>query len=336
MTIKCCCCDLNWAHTGDPVGEVAASAPQDWAFIDPQTYFDWHREIGNNVTFCQAYAFGGYAFYPSRLGPVAPGPGSLLLPKLYELAQAAGMPFWSYFCVGANLVMGNMRPGWTVPSAAGHPQSWFLAPESPWTDLLCARIDEFLRQYPVDWLLFDWFVYGDLHTNEYPPQPAWYMREPFEELFGRPLPATAEEIAPAESLRYKREMLARQFRRIRAAVKTASPATKITFNVPYWAPAEAIWRDHPMLNESDGLFAESSDDAIVEWLLDIRKPGQRVMTTVVGRVDGEWCDPNSWRKWHARGCDLFGYAWGTPPDFRPHPAHAAGIEIVRAAFHEIG
>ena len=40
----------------------------------------------------------------------------------------------------------------------------------------------------------------------------------------------------------------------------------------------------------------------------------------------------SWREWDGKGCDFFGYAWGTPPDFRPHPRYAADIQIVRQAF----
>jgi hypothetical protein len=35
------------------------------------------------------------------------------------------------------------------------------------------------------------------------------------------------------------------------------------------------------------------------------------------------------------GCDFFGYAWGTPPDFRPHPAYAAAVDTVRQAFHQM-
>ena len=112
---------------------------------------------------------------------------------------------------------------------------------------------------------------------------------------------------------------------------------KIGFNVPYWEAAEPLWVDHPMLNESDGLFAESSEDNIVDWLLAIRKPHQRVMTTIIGRVDGdEICDPNSWEKWHHKGCDFMGYAWGTPPDFRPHPSYEKGLEVVSSAFKQIG
>ncbi len=34
-------------------------------------------------------------------------------------------------------------------------------------------------------------------------------------------------------------------------------------------------------------------------------------------------------------CDLFGYAWGTPPDFRPHPSYEAGLKIIREAFEEL-
>lgn len=335
-TIKCFCCDLNWARYDLPGSEVCPSAPQDWAFVVPAEYFSWHREFGNNVTFCQAYAFGGYAFYPTKLGPVAPGPGSELLPRLLDLSRRAGMPFWSYFCVGADLMVCNVRPGWVIPTSRSSAHHGFLAPESPWTDLLCERIREFLRAYPVDWILFDWFVYGSLKCDGFAVQPAWFARRPFEEITGRPMPGKAEEITPEEHVRYKREVLAWQFRRIRDAVKEESPATKIAFNVPYWRPEEALWDGHPMLNESDGLFAECSREDVVEWLLRIRRSRQRVITTVIGRTEKGECDPRSWRKWLERGCDFFGYAWGTPPDFRPHPSYREELDIVRRAFEAIG
>ena len=31
-----------------------------------------------------------------------------------------------------------------------------------------------------------------------------------------------------------------------------------------------------------------------------------------------------------------GYAWGTPPEFRPHPSYESDLRIVSNAFHEIG
>jgi len=332
--IKWFACDLNWSRFDQPFAHHLPSAAYDWANIDPQEYFDWHVEFGGNTVFCQAYAFGGYAFYPSRLGPVAPGPGSELLPRLFELSRASKIPFGSYFCVGADLMTSNVRDNWVVPGSRTYASHGFLAPESPWTDLLCARINEFLTAYPVDWLLFDWFVYGAL-TPDYPVQPAWFVKEPFAEIIGRLMPEDAADITAAESLQYKREVLARQFRRIRDTVRSASPKTQICFNVPYWHAHEVLWVDHPMMNESDMLFAESSDDEVVEWLLDVKRPNQRVMTTIIGRLDGV-CDPNSWRKWAARGCDFCGYAWGTPPDFRPHASYAEELAIVRSAFREMG
>lgn len=334
QSIKLFNCDFNWVRVEQPLGTVAPSAAHDWADVDPQAYYDYHREMGNNVCFCQAYAFGGFAYYPTRLGPVAPGNGSSVLPRLFELAKKDGIPFWSYFCVGADLAMSNQRNHWVVPGSRQNEPFGFLAPESPWTDLLCARVREFLTQYPVDWILFDWFVYGSL-MPDYPVQPAWFVEQPFAEIIGRPMPKTAEEITPAESLQYKREVLARQFYRIRDAVRESSPKTKILFNVPYWEASEPLWVNHPMLNESDGLFAECSRDEVVDWLLGIRKPEQRVMTTIIGRMDDGECDPQSWRKWHERGCDFFGYAWGVPPDFHPHPLYKAELDIVRAAFGEM-
>jgi len=331
--IKLFCCDLNWVRLDKPVLETPPAAPQDWAFINPREYFQWHKDFGVNVMFCQAYTFGGYAFYPTKLGPVAPGPGRDLFPELFRLARQAQMPFHAYFCVGADLITSNMRNSWVVPTSRNYGYWGFLAPESPWTDLLCARVGEFLRLYPVEWIVFDWFVYGNLASNNLPVQPAWFVKGPFKEIIGRDMPDDAAKITPEESLHYKREVLARQFYRIREAVHKANRETKIYFNVPYRKPAEALWVNHPMLNESDMLLAESSDD-VVPWLLSIRKPQQRVMTTVVGRQDGV-SDPTTWKKWFEAGCDFFGYAWGTPPDFRPHPAYAAGVEIVRQAYHQM-
>jgi hypothetical protein len=331
--IKLFCCDLNWVRLDQPVRGTPPAAPQDWAFINPQDYFDWHKEFGVNVMFCQAYTFGGYAFYPTKLGPVAPGPGGNLFPELFKLSRKANLPFHSYFCVGADLIMSNMRNSWVVPTSRNYGWWGFLAPESPWTDLLCARVEEFLRLYPVEWIVFDWFVYGNLQSNNLPVQPAWFVKGPFREIIGRDMPDEAAKIAPEESLKYKREVLARQFYRIREAVQRGNRETKIYFNVPYRKPAEELWVNHPMLNESDMLLAESSD-TVVPWLLSIRKPHQRVMTTIVGRQDGV-SDPNTWKRWFNAGCDFFGYAWGTPPDFRPHPDYAAAVDVVRKAYREM-
>jgi hypothetical protein len=334
--IKLMHCDLNWTVQGP-------AAPQDWAFVDPQAYFDWHVAFGTNVIYCQAYLFGGTALYPSRLGPLAPGPGSRLFPRLYELARDAGMPVWSYFCVGSDLVMTNHRTGWVVPGSRTRPNGpekavfpyGFLAPESAWTDLLCARVREFLADWPVDWLLFDWFGYGGTCPDEAPVPPAEYARGPFRRIIGREMPDSAGEIAPEERLAYKRAVLAEQFHRLRNAVRETSPDTKILFNVPYWRPAEPIWVDHPMLAESDALFAECSRPEVIDWLLSIRRPEQRVMVTITGRQTEGQCDPHSWRQWYEKGCDFFGYAWGDPPDFRPHARYRREMEIVREAFGEM-
>ena len=233
-------CDLNWAldrlpeSVGDDSGgdvpmEHRPATPQDWAFIDPHEYFDWHMNFGTNVMYCQAYLFGGTALYPSKLGPVAPGSGSQLFPRLYDLARDKGVPVWSYFCVGSDLVMTNHRDDWVVPGSRGYfadPEQppcpyGFLAPESEWTELLCARVTEFLTMFPVDWLLFDWFGYGGVQPDKDPVIPAPYAREPFQRIIGRPLPSLATDITAVERMRYKRAVLAEQFYRLRDAVAAA-------------------------------------------------------------------------------------------------------------------
>ncbi|MGO8745038.1 MAG: hypothetical protein ACLQNE_03520 [Thermoguttaceae bacterium] len=322
--IKIFTCDFNWCAWDKPSYHVTLSAPQDWAFVDPDTYFNWHRDFGVNCFFAQAYTHSGYAFYPTRFGPVAPGSGNRLFGELFQRASKAGMPFCAYFSVGRDELMQTTRPEWRVPGGT------FLAPESPWTDLLCARITEFLRLYPVEWINFDVFTYGVYRASRFKIQPAWFAKEPFREVIGRAMPDDAAKIAPEESLKYMREMLARQFHRIREAMHKGNPGTKANFNPPFFAPAEPLWADHPMLNECDQLVAESTDD-VMPWLLKIRKPHQRVLTVITGRTDGV-SDPNTWKRWYEAGCDFFGYAWGTPPDFRPHPRYAKELEITRNAY----
>ena len=318
------CCDFNWAMAPG----VRASQPRDWSQVDAQKYFAWHRDFGVNVMFCQAYCSAGYALYPSKLGPVGEGNAATLFPRLYKLSRDAGMPVWSYFCVSTDLFMSKKHPEWVIPGSRSPGHGPFFGPETPYTAKVCERIREFLKAYPVDWLLLDWFNYGALVPNGAPVQPAEFVKKPFKRIIGRPMPETAAEITPEEHLKYKRTVLAEQFQAFKAAVKETSPNTKLIFN-SYRKAHEEIWQGHPMLAESDGLFAESTDD-IVEWLLKVRKPNQRVMTTVIGH--GDHSDPTTWKKWHARGCDFFGYAWGTPPNFEPHPSYKQKLDITREAY----
>ena len=64
-TIKCLDCDLNWVRTGD---KVRAATAADWVSVDPQEYFDYHREVGNNILFFQAYNQGGLRSIPQNWG----------------------------------------------------------------------------------------------------------------------------------------------------------------------------------------------------------------------------------------------------------------------------
>jgi hypothetical protein len=149
------------------------------------------------------------------------------------------------------------------------------------------------------------------------------------------MPDDASKISYEESLKYKREIMARWFYRIREAMHKGNPGTKANFNVPFGKPEEPMWVNHPMLDESDQLVAESTDE-VTSWLLKIRKPGQRVMTTIVGRAGQDGlCDPNSWRKWYEAGCDFFAYAHAIPPDFRPHVSSRTEVEIARQAYAEM-
>ena len=177
-----------------------------------------------------------------------------LLPRLWDLSRQAKMPFMAYMCVNyetGSESVARRHPEWMIPGTT------MFAPESGWTELLCQRLREFLSQFPVEWLAFDGFDYGGLE-GEYPVKPAPYVETPFREIIGRAMPARAEEITPAERLKYKREIMARQFRAIRKAVKETSSGTQIGFNVPFWRADDPLWQDHPMVNESEMLWTEST------------------------------------------------------------------------------
>lgn len=331
--VKIFSCDLNWTRYGKSGECISPASAHDYAFIDPRAYFDWHMEMGNTDLWFQAYNFSGFAYYPTKLGPVAPGPGQELLPRLYELCREASVPFWGYMCVGADLMVSNVHNEWLVPQSrtSGFPYG-FLAHESPWLDLLCARITEFLKAYPCDWMFLDWFTYGVLVPNGSPVQPGPWVAPHFERIIGRPMPDTAEEITPDEHLHYKRTILTESFGRLKKVVREASPQTKLIFNVPYHHAAEPLWVEHPMLLESDGIFAECSKPDVVEWLLSIKRPEQRLMVTIHGRVEEGECDLTSGPRWMDAGCDIFANAFPEPPGFLPHAFYDKEIQALREVF----
>src|ERR1043166_3335625 len=167
----------DWVITPPSQNKPSLSAPHDWAFIDPQEYFDWHLAVGNNAIYLTAYTHMGYAFYPTKLGPVAPGPGSALFPRLFEMARHAKLPVYSYFCASFDGVINLARWDWLIPNTRTNLWGYYLAPESPWTDLLCARIEEFLRQFPADVLFIDWFRYGEEKAG-ISVRPTWRVAKP--------------------------------------------------------------------------------------------------------------------------------------------------------------
>jgi len=323
--------DFNWVLTAPPEDKLYMSAPHDWAFVEPREYFDWHLSVGNNAIFLMAYAHMGYAFYPTKLGPIAPGPGRDLLPRVFEMARKAKLPFYSYFCCSYDGVINMARNDWLIPNTRNSIWGYYLAPESPWTDLLCERIEEFLSQFPVDAIFFDWFRYGEEQAG-ITVRPAWFVEKPFREIIGRAMPDKAEDITFEESLTYRREIMARQFYRIRDAVKKTSPQTKMMFTPPYHQPHEPMWENHPMMNESDGLLAEYSKPETMEWLLSVRREHQCVIATPIG--PGEMKEEIV-HSLYNRGCGMNGYLWGTPPTFKPHRRYDRQLAVLSRVFKEL-
>ena len=65
--------DFNWKFHAEAMDAgFCASAAEDWAFVDPVAYVDWHQEFGNNAVFLHAYTHMGFAYYPAELRPRTP------------------------------------------------------------------------------------------------------------------------------------------------------------------------------------------------------------------------------------------------------------------------
>ncbi len=326
--------DFNWKmHDPAPESSFWLAAAEDWAYVDPVAYVDWHEDFGNNAVFLQAYNHVGYAYYPTKLGAWAPGPGTQLFPRVYELARQRRLPVVSYFNVGTDYLLVNCS-NWRIPDFAHQSQFGMLGPESPWSEYVAQRIAEFLTDYPVDVLFLDWCDYGAPgHGHKYPVQPSWYARPVFKEIIGREMPDKAEDIAPAEGLQYKREILARHFRKLMTVIRRTSPQTKAYFTPPYHIPNDPLWTDHPLMLESDGLLAEYSRPDTMDWLLAARQPHQAMIATPM--ACGYELSREAMHELWNKGCGLCGYFWGCPPKLEPHVTFRKQLAVVKETFAEL-
>ena len=337
-TLKICTVDFNWVKTSAEAN-ARASMAHEFVDADPHAVVDWQLQLGANAIFQHAFTFNGCAWYPTRLGPEVPQARSGFFAKLLGRARDAGAAVGAYMNIGMDKFMCAARPEWLVPRTWEHHHPGFLAPESDWTDLLCRRVEEFLRDYPVDVMLFDWFVYGTTVDRIYPVQPAPFVRGPFREIIGREMPEEAEGITEKESLEYQREVLARQFYRIRDAVKGTHADCQIMINVPFWKGGDPKWVDHPMVKESDWLFAECSQTSVLDWLFAVKRPEQRVFTTIISGIDDRMAHADlsreRWKALHARGCDLVGWAFPDPATGWPGPWYDDDLSFIREVFHSV-
>ena len=332
-------CPIDWNFVRPSASETRVSMGHEFVDVDPHAIVDWQLELGANYISQHAVTYHGCAWYPTRLGPQVPQATTGFFGKVLERARGAGAVTGAYMNVGMDKFVCAVRPDWLVPKTPELHPPGFLAPESGWTDLLCARIEEFLGQYPVDVMLFDWFVYGTTLDTIYPVQPAPFVEAPFEEILGRKLPESAEEITEEESLRYQREVLARQFHRIKESVKGTHPDCKLMFNVPFWKGHDPKWVDHPMVTGSDWLFAECSQISVLDWLFEVKRPEQRVFTTIISGIDNSMADADlsrdRWKALHERGCDLVGWAFPDPETGWPGPWYDDDLAFIRDVFKSV-
>jgi len=157
-TIKLFNCDLNWTKVDSPVPGCPPAMATDWAQVDAKEYFDWH------VALAIRHVLPGLRVRWD--GPVSLETGACGARQ--RSGTAAGtlcaiacrrMPFVSYFCVGTDLTVAAHRPQWIVPRATSTPTmaSLLRRVPGPTCSVSGSRVPE---EFPVEWLLFDWFVYA--------------------------------------------------------------------------------------------------------------------------------------------------------------------------------
>lgn len=338
MTRRVISLDINWSRHGDGT-QIGMVPPHTYADMDLQAYLDYHFRFDVTEFWMPTSNWAGYAYYPTRLNCVAPGMLGDLFPRVLDACRERGLRCWGYFCVGADLLIASTEPSWRLPPTGEHDMPWpMLAPDSPWIDLVEQRIVEFLQRYDVDSIMLDWFVYGALAgkgEGYVVPKTQWSAPR-FEALLGRPMPDDPAEITPEENLAYKRHVLGENARRLARTIRAVKPDVEVVFNLPYHRADDPMWVDHPVLEVSDLLFAESSDPEVVNWLLKVRRPEQRVMCMIHGRLEEGFCFPELGLDWAEKGCDLFATTHPETPHVRHHPIHEKSLEQVKQVYAELG
>lgn len=330
--IKAFSIDLNSDALGQP------SAPGLFAHVNAEEHVKWCRDLGANAiqTFC--VSLNGYAWYRSKVAPVAPGMNGDFLNEQIELAHRQDMEVHGYFCLAGNAwyQCHNREETSSVDRRKAIPLT------AKYVDYFCRMIEEAVRENDLDGILIDWFE---------EIEPIWIPAEKqlFTEIMGKAFPEKPlvddrldlkyDWFGELSAPRYFSEDVILDFRkratlnawnRISAVVRKANPACKLWLNVPFHEPEEPMWVDSPILKEVDMMLTERCDTRIADWL--DRETGGKPVLVNLGGLGKYSC--SSWEEIIDKGYHLFAFCKADPLTTLPDLERAGNLGQVRSAFRD--
>lgn len=260
--------DFNWGEGGPN----KFAAPGQYAYADPAAHIKWYKSLGCNTVQTFAVSCNGYAWYKNGIVPAQPGLKYDFLPEMVRLGRKENMQVFGYFCIGANTKWGTDHP--TLSYGTPH------IPHIPFTnaylDYLGAAIEDAVKKTDMDGFMIDWLWNPGATLEPYPPLQ-WIDCEKvmFSELMNRPFPGK-KNIHPEEETEFRRKAIARCWKRIKEAAKSAKPDCIVWLTCCEVTSKDVI--GSTMFKEVDWLMNEAGD---MESLTAVKKmigPQTRLIT----------------------------------------------------------
>jgi hypothetical protein len=260
--------DFNWGE-GGPNG---FAKPGLWADANPESHVNWYADLGCNVIQSFAVSCNGYAWYKNGFIPEQPGLKYDFLTEQVKLAHKKNIRVFGYFCAGSNTKWGLEHPDLSY----GIPSSPHIPYTTQYIDYLCASIEDAIKKTDMDGVFIDWFWNPGTTMEPYPPLK-WIdcERVMYKELIGQAFPGK-EKITPEIELQFRRNAIARCWKRIRETVKKTKPGCLIWLTCCQLTSKDIAGSD--MLKEVDWVLNEAGDIATTESVRGMLGKHTRLVT----------------------------------------------------------
>jgi hypothetical protein len=267
-SIKAYDIDFNWG----PGGPNGFAKPGLWADADPAEHVNWYAALGCNVIQSFAVSCNGYAWYKNGIVPEQPGLKYDFLTEQVKMAHQKNIKVFGYFCAGSNTKWGEEHPDLSY----GIPSSPHIPYTNTYLDYLCASIEDAIKKTNMDGVFIDWLWNPGATMEPYPPLK-WLDCEQvmFGELMNQPFPGK-DKITPETELQFRRNAIARCWKRIRETVKKTKPDCIIWLTSCQLTSKDIAGSD--MLKEVDWVLNEAGDIATTSTVSTMLGKQTRLVT----------------------------------------------------------